>query len=119
MKKQEVEVKEKRKQDRELKWKKTAEELKQEAELRACKALEPQALKDKKDLKKAEKLSNVAKKKPEQNQNRKWRNMHHDDWQLKQLKNSGQETDLCCACFGSFQDDKIAGRVWDHVVLLQ
>ena len=116
-KKKQVQVeKEKRKMDRELKKKHREEEQKQKAEEKAKKAAEREAAKAKKEAARAEK--NAAKTKTTTSKATSGTKRCCPTNQRQAQKKARCEIDetvhenLCCVCFGSYDEDIGTGREW-------
>ena len=121
-KKKQVELeKERRKQERKLKKQQKEEEQKRKADEKARKATERQALKAKKEAAKAEREAARIEKAKNKVQNIPFKagtkRCSVGEPRVTRKKARGDmdatvESDLCCVCFGSYQEDIDTGREW-------
>ena len=120
-KKKQVQLeKERRKQERKLKKQQREEEQKRKADEKAQKATERQALKAKKEAAKAEKEAaciEKAKNKVHNTPKAGTKRCCVNEPRVTRKKARGDmdatvESDLCCVCFGFYQEDIDTGREW-------
>ena len=112
--------KERRKQERKLKKQQREEEQKRKADEKAQKATERQALKAKKEAAKAEKEAaciEKAKNKVHNTPKAGTKRCCVNEPRVTRKKARGDmdatvESDLCCICFGSYQEDIDTGIEW-------